>query len=208
MNTEAIIIGFSYLGIFGLMVTNGALSFPSSQILYILVGYFVSTGYLGIIPASIIGALGNTVGNILLYEIVRARGLHYVEKFGMFRKADIKRVEIVFRKKGLWFLFIGKLLPAINVFVPIPAALGRVHRGVFASLMLLSSWIWSLMFISIGYFFGKSTEVWKSYGVILALVAFVILFLFYRLLNSKEVTAELLLDLPEEKKHVHAKETT
>lgn len=206
MNTEAIIIGFSYLGIFGLMISNGALSFPSSQILYILVGYFVSTGYLGIIPASIIGALGNTVGNILLYEAVRARGLHYVEKFGMFRKADIKRVEIVFRKKGLWFLFVGKLLPAIKVFVPIPAALGHVHRGIFASLMLLSSWIWSLLFISIGYFFGKSTEVWKSYGVILALVAFVILFLFYRLLNSKEVTEEILLLEHEGSPHAHAKE--
>lgn len=206
MDTEAIILGFSYIGIFGLMVANGLLSFPSSQILYILVGYFVSTGYLGLIPASLAGALGNTVGNVLLYEVVRARGVHYIEKFGVFRKADIKRVEIVFRQKGLWFLFVGKLLPAIKVFIPIPAALGRVHRGAFAALMLLASWFWSIMFISIGYFFGKSTEVWKSYGVILALVAFVILFLFYRLLNSKEVTAELLLDAHDEVRRVHAKE--
>ena len=205
MDIETIILGFSYLGVFGLMISNGLFSFPSSQILYILVGYLISTNYLGLIPASIAGALGNTIGNVLLYEGVRARGVLYAVKLGMFREKDIKRVEIVFRKKGLWFLFVGKLLPAIKVFIPIPAGLARVHRGKFAALMFASSWIWSLGFISIGYFFGKSTQVWKSYGVILALVAFVILFIFYRMLNSKEVTEELLHDLPNEKKHVHAK---
>lgn len=198
IDIETILLGFSYVGIFGLMIMNGFLSFPSSQILYIFVGYFVGTGYLALLPASLMGALGNTFGNILLYEAVRAKGIHYVEKFGIFRKADIKRVEIVFKKKGLWFLFIGKLLPAIKVFVPIPAALGRVHRGVFAGIMLAASWIWSFVFIGIGYFFGKNTDVWKSYAVILMIVALLVMFLFYRLLNSREVTAELLKELPEE----------
>ncbi|GEM_PF-903271 len=207
MDIEAIIVGFSYVGIFGLMTANGIFSFPSSQILYILVGYFVGTGYLGLIPASLIGALGNTAGNVLLYELVRARGVHYIEKFSIFRKSDIRRVQIIFKKKGLFFLFIGKLLPAIKVFIPIPAALGRVHRGTFTMLMFSSSWIWSLVFISIGYFFGKNTGVWKSYGAILMVIAFFVMFLFYRMINSKEVTAELELlnELPERAPHVHAK---
>lgn len=205
MDIEAIIVGFSYVGIFALMVANGFLSFPSSQILYILVGYFVGTGYLALIPASFIGALGNTVGNIFLYEAIRARGIHYIEKFSIFKKSDIRRVEIIFRKKGLWFLFVGKLLPAIKVFIPIPAALARVHRGVFAFLMFSASWIWSMGFISIGYFFGKNAGVWKSYGIILMLVAFIIIFLFYRMMNSPEITAELLKELPEGDHTTHAK---
>lgn len=206
MDIEAIILGFSYVGIFGLMTANGLLSFPSSQILYILVGYFVSTGYLALLPATLIGAFGNMIGNILLYEGVRAHGVRYALKLKMFRETDIKRVEIVFRKKGLWFLFVGKLLPAIKVFIPIPAGLAKVHRGKFAALMFSSSWIWSLGFVSIGYFFGKSAQVWKSYGLILALVAFVILFIFYRILNSKEVSQELLHDLPDEAKQGRAKD--
>ena len=197
VDIESIIIASSYLGIFLLMIANGAISFPSSQILYIIVGYFVSVGTLSFFPSSLVGALGNAIGNIILYEIVRRRGIHYLKKFQVFREQDVKKVEIVFRKRGLWFLFVGKLLPAIKVFVPIPAAMGKTHRGVFAAIMFVASWLWSLIFIAIGYTFGKSTEVWKSYGVILFIIATIILFVFYRILNSKEVLREMELASPE-----------
>ena len=198
MDIESVIIASSYLGIFLLMIANGAVSFPSSQILYIIVGYFISVGSLALFPASLVGAIGNAIGNIILYEVVRRRGIHYLKKFKVFREQDIKKVEIVFRKRGLWFLFVGKLLPAIKVFVPIPAAMGKTHRGVFATIMFVASWLWSLIFIAIGYTFGKSTEIWKSYGVILFIIATIIIFVFYRMLNSKEVLRELEHVLPEQ----------
>jgi membrane protein DedA with SNARE-associated domain len=191
MDIETIIQAFSYAGIFALMIANGFLSFPSSQFLYIIVGYFIGTGTLLLLPASLFGALGNTIGNIFLYEAVRRHGVHYLKKFQILHEEDIRKVEIVFRKKGLWFLFVGKLLPAIKVFVPIPAALGKVHRGTFAALMFSASWVWSLMFIAIGYFFGKNASMWKSYGIILMIVAGIIVFLFYRMLNAKEVLDEI-----------------
>lgn len=191
MDFEAIILATSYLGIFVLMVANGFISFPSSQILYIIVGYFIGTGTLEFLPASLSGALGNTIGNIMLYEVVRSRGVHYLTRFQIFKESDMKKVEIVFKKRGLWFLFIGKLLPAIKVFIPIPAGMGKTHRGLFAAIMLIASWLWSCIFIGIGYYFGKNTEVWKSYGTILLFVALIIVYLFYRMLNSKEVLREL-----------------
>ena len=75
MDIEAIIVGASYAGIFGLMIANGFFSFPSSQILYIIVGYFVGTGKLALLPAVLLGALGNTIGNVFLYEAVRGHGV-------------------------------------------------------------------------------------------------------------------------------------
>ncbi len=191
MDIEAIILGASYTGIFGLMIANGFLSFPSSQVLYIIVGYFVGTGTLSLFFASLAGAIGNTIGNMLLYEAVRARGIHYVERFQIFRAEDIRKVEIMFRKKGLWFLFVGKLLPAIKVIIPIPAALGKVHRGVFATLMFVASWVWSFIFIAIGYFFGKGATTWKSYGLLLMAVALAVMYVFFRMLNSKDILAEI-----------------
>ena len=116
VDIESIIVASSYLGIFLLMIANGSISFPSSQILYIIVGYFVSIGTLSFFPSSLVGALGNAIGNIILYEIVRRRGIHYLKKFQIFREQDVKKVEIVFRKRGLWFLFVWKLLPAIKVY--------------------------------------------------------------------------------------------
>jgi membrane protein DedA with SNARE-associated domain len=196
LDIETIIAGSSYLGIFLLMIANGFLSFPSSQVLYILVGYFVGTGYLALIPASLAGALGNTIGNIVLYEVVREKGTEYLKKFGVFREQDIQKVRVVFQKKGLWFLFVGKLLPAIKVFVPIPAGIGHVHRGAFAGIMFTASVLWSCIFIAIGYFFGKGAGMWKSYGIILMIIAAIVVFVFYRYMNSTEIMREVEGGLP------------
>lgn len=187
MDIEAIILATSYVGIGILMVANGFASFPSSQILYIIVGYFIGTGYLALIPASLVGALGNTIGNIALYEFTRRYGIDALKRFQIYRESEVRKIEAVFRKRGAWFIFIGKLLPAIKVFMPVVAGLGKLRRDLFAGIIFTASWIWALGFIAIGYVFGKSTEVFKAYAFILVLVAATVVYLFYRYLNSAEI---------------------
>lgn len=179
-DTETLIATFGYMAIFLLMISNGLFSIPSSQILYIIVGYFIFTGSLAIFPASLAGAIGNTIGCILLYEGVRRWGIGFVAKQKLFSTVDLNKLEIAFRKRGLWFLFVGKLLPAIKVFVPIPAGLGKTDRLMFAGIMFAASWIWSFVFIAIGYTFGKSAQMWRSYGIALFIVAVIVAILFYR----------------------------
>ncbi len=191
ISIESIISSASYFGIFVLMVANGSVSFPSSQILYIIAGYFIAQGTLMLVPVALVGALGNTVGNIILYELVRKHGRSYVEKRKLFPMHVLVKVERAFQKKGAWFIFIGKLLPAIKVFVPIPAGLGKMHRGLFASIMFAASFIWSLGFISIGYFFGKSSDFFGRYAFILVIVAMIAIYLFYRYINSDEMVREV-----------------
>ncbi|HEY4477629.1 MAG TPA: DedA family protein [Candidatus Paceibacterota bacterium] len=188
---ESIIVSLGYLGIFLLMIANGFISFPSSQILYIIVGYFISIGTLALVAASLVGALGNTIGNIILYEFSRRKGISYITQYKMFPQREVKKVEIAFRKKGAWFLFVGKLLPAIKVFVPIPAGLGKMNRTLYAVIIFVSSYIWSLIFIAIGYYFGKSSNVFGSYAVILMIVALVVVALFYKYINSEEIAREI-----------------
>jgi len=188
---ESIIVSLGYLGIFLLMIANGFISFPSSQILYIIVGYFISVGMLTLVASSFAGALGNTIGNIILYELSRRKGISYITQYKMFPQREVKKVEIAFQKKGAWFLFIGKLLPAIKVFVPIPAGLGKMNRTLYAVIIFVSSYIWSLIFIAIGYYFGKSSNVFGSYAVILMVVALVVVALFYKYINSEEIVREI-----------------
>lgn len=188
---ETLIQGGSYFAIFLLMIANGAVSFPSSQVLYIIAGYFIARGDLVLIPVALAGALGNTVGNIILYELARVHGRTFIARMKIFPLRELAKVETAFRKKGAWFIFIGKLLPAIKVFVPIPAGLGKMHRPLFAALMFVASFIWSLAFIAIGYFFGKSSELFGRYAIILAIIAAVVILLFYRYINSHEVVREI-----------------
>lgn len=191
VSLESIILALSYGGIFLLMISNGAVSFPSSQVLYILVGYFIGQGILSLPFALLAGAIGNTIGCIILYELARYRGRAFIERLKLFPPEHIRRVETAFKKKGVWFVFVGKLLPAIKVFVPIPAGLGRMHRGLFATIMFVTSALWGLGFIAIGFVFGKSSQVFGSYALILLVVAIIVVTLFYRYLQSDEITNDL-----------------
>lgn len=190
ISIESIIVAFSYTGVFSLMVANGFLSIPSSQVLYILVGYFVAQGALNIWLVSALGAIGNTIGNVLLYEAIRSQGLKYISKWQVIQEHQLKKVSTALRKRGAWFVFVGKLLPAIKVFVPIAAGLAKMPRALFVVSMLVSSWIWSLAFISIGYFFGRSEDVFGKYAIVLAIVTIIVVALFYRYINSREVMGE------------------
>lgn len=188
---ETIITAASYGGIFLMMIANGAASFPSSQILYIVVGYFIARGDLALAPAVIAGALGNMVGNMILYEIARRKGVEYITRFQLFPLEIVRRTEAAFRKRGAWFIFVGKLLPAIKVFVPIPAGIGKMHRGLFAGIMVVATAIWVLPFTAVGYFFGKSRDVFGAYAFVLLIIAAVVVTLFFRYLKSAEVEREL-----------------
>jgi membrane-associated protein len=135
----------------------------------------------------IAGALGNTIGNILLYEVSRRKGLEYIAAFKLFPETEIKKVQAAFTLKGSLFLFVGKLLPSIKVFVPIVAGIGKANRVLFTVLMMVSSLIWTIPFLSVGYVLGKSTDFFAQYVVILMVVALIVVYGFYRYINSEGV---------------------
>lgn len=199
LSVEQIIIALGYVGIFLMMLSNGVISFPSSQILYIISGFFIFTGDLNLALVMLVGAVGNTIGNIALYEIARRKGAIYVEKFVVkfygvsqetFQKG-LKKVTTAFQKRGGFFLFVGKLIPALKVFVPIPAGIAKMNRALFTTIIFISSLIWTIPFISIGFFFGKSSDVFGKYAIVLIFIAIIVAAIFYRYINSEEVVNEV-----------------
>jgi alkaline phosphatase len=190
-NTEATIIALGYLGIFLMMITNGIATTPSSQILYIICGYFISIGNLSWALVIFVGALGNTIGNIILYELVRGKGIDYILKWKIFPEKEIKKISHALNKKGVWFLFFGKLLPALKVFVPIAAGIAKTDRRIYIPLMTVASIIWTLPFLTIGYYFGKSSNIFGKYSVFLVIIAVAVMGLFYKYINSEKVIEEI-----------------
>jgi membrane protein DedA with SNARE-associated domain len=186
MALEQIISGLSYMGIFILMFSNGIFSFPSSQVLYIIVGYFVGVGTLALPTALVVGAIGNTIGNIALYEFAREHGMNAALKFLPMKPHHVAKTERFFEKKGLGFLFIAKLLPTLKVFVPIFGGIGKAPRIPYAALMFLASMVWAFIFIEIGMFFGKNTDIWKPYSGALAVISILVVFFLWRSYKNTE----------------------
>jgi len=200
MSIEQIILTFSYFGILALMVSNGFFSFPSSQILYLVAGYFAFTGDLNLFVVILIGALGHSLGNLIMYEVSRKHGIKYSVKFVKFffhfgnPEKEIKKFQLAFEKRSKFLLFVGKLVNPIKIFISIPAGIIKMNRFIFLIIVYITSAIWASIFTLIGFYWGKSYENFGFIGLGVLVIAIIVMTYFYKLMNSDEILKKLDLD--------------
>lgn len=188
MDFHNIISSFSYLAIFVLMLTNGITNLPSSQLLYIVCGYFISTGNLLFVPTIIVGALGNTIGNITTFLLVKKYEHSFARKLLLMDEKTFTKIHSAlhstFTHRGMWWIFLGKLTPSIKAFIPIVAGLANTKTKLTAFIFLTTSFIWAIAITSIGYFFGEQITL-KSFTAVSLLVGSVIIFIVYKNISKK-----------------------
>ena len=190
MNLEHWITTFGYAAIFVFMVTNGIVSLPSSQFVYVVAGFFVPSGQLDFFLIVIVGTIGNTIGNVILYEVSRSKGLKYVIRWRMFREEKIARLHLAFERRGVVIITIGKFLPGVKVIVPVVAGIARMHRVAYVVIITITSLLWAMGLTYVGVYFGRSYHGgafgWTSAALIaLAIIA---IYVFHRYVKSITVT--------------------
>ena len=177
-----LVSNFSYVAIFILMLTNGVVNFPSSQFLYAICGYFVSTGSLLFVPTIIIGALGNTIGNSITFLLIKKYEHSLARKLLMMDEQTFAKVHTAlhatFTRRGMWYIFIGKLIPSVKAFIPILAGLAHTRAKITVCIFLVASIIWAAMITSLGYFFGQHVNFGSITAVSLILSCIVIFFIY------------------------------
>jgi membrane protein DedA with SNARE-associated domain len=170
----------AYVTVFLLMVANGATNFPSSQLLYLFAGFLTTKGALSIYLLAFFGGLGNAIGNILLYELVRLKGVNILKNFFSLEPSKEKHIKDLLEKSGAVYIFLGKLIPGVKVFIPVVAGLTNIKRSLVYSTLAASSILWAIIFLHIGAFFGTNTELTKWYGVSAILILFALYFFTYK----------------------------
>lgn len=173
MDLNLIILNFGYLAIFILMIINGIISFPSSQVLYLISGWFVAKGNLDMAIVLLLGTLGHTIGNYILFYATKKQGKKIIKKIKIFNPQIIENAEKKFKKKGTLYIFIGNLTPAIKNIIPIPPALSKISDIKFLIPTILASFVWALFFNLIGYFLGENNifqNFYKAIAIIIGLI--------------------------------------
>jgi len=175
LSIENLILTFGYLAIFVFMVTNGIVSLPSSQFIYVTAGFLVPSGKLEFLPIVIIGTMGNMIGNAILYEVSRRKGLKHVTRWRGFSEERIMKLQRAFKRRGSIIIFIGKFLPGVKVFVPVVAGIACMNRTLYTIIIVVTSFLWALGLTYFGVYFGKNygdgTFGWYSLGLIILAVA-------------------------------------
>jgi membrane protein DedA with SNARE-associated domain len=172
------------------MTTNGAVNFPSSQFLYIICGYFVSTGSLLFIPTIILGALGNALGNTITFLLIKKYDKPLARKILMLDEATFTKIHTAlhatFSRRGMWWIFLGKLIPSVKAFIPIVAGLANTKTKITSFIFLIASLIWATALTSIGYYFGEHVSLSSITGVSLVIGIIVIFFVYKTYIKQSE----------------------
>lgn len=164
------------------MTTNGAVNFPSSQFLYVICGYFVSTGSLLFLPTIIVGALGNTLGNIITFLLIKKYEKPLARKILMLDEAAFTKIHSAlhntFTRRGMWWIFLGKLIPSIKAFIPIVAGLANTETKLTSFIFFTASFLWATALTSIGFYFGEHVTLTSISTVSLGIAVIVILIVY------------------------------
>jgi membrane protein DedA with SNARE-associated domain len=188
MDLHSVISSGSYAAIFALMIANGVINFPSSQILYLIAGYFVATGHLDFSRAVIAGALGNTVGNIITFLLIKKYERPLARKLLMMNEVTFNKIHgalhDTFSRRGIWWLFLGKLTPSVKAFIPIVAGLAETSVPLTSFIFLIASFVWAIGVMYLGYAFGEHVSLGSFLGVSF-LIGAGIIFVIYKNISKK-----------------------
>ncbi len=149
--------------------------------------FLVGTNRLGFWGMFISTTLGSLAGFMFLFWIGRLLGRRYfIERdFGYFKAEDILKAENWFKRYGYFLILINRFLPGIRSVISIVGGISGLKALKVSLLALISSGVWNMIWIGMGYTLGSNWETAKgrlvdimtTYNfVILALLGLGILF--------------------------------
>ena len=139
------------LGIVGLPI-------PDESVLA-FAGYLVYKGKLQLFPSLVAATIGSVCGITLSYALGCVLGIVVVERYGRFFGITRPKLDLVhawFRRIGKWTLVFGYYVPGVRHLTAFVAGSSKLEWVVFAPFAYAGGFIWSMTFLSLGYFLGKN----------------------------------------------------
>jgi membrane protein DedA with SNARE-associated domain len=161
MLTETIlrwVIEYGYLVIFSVLAL-GIIGAPiPDEALLAFAGYLVYNGQFQLVPTVVTAFLGSVCGITLSYGLGHTIGNYLITKFGpavQITGDKVIHVKTWFERVGKWGLLFGYYLPGVRHLIAFSAGVSKLPLSVFALFAFTGSFIWSVTFISTGYFLGR-----------------------------------------------------
>ncbi len=156
-----LITRFGYFGIFSVLMF-GLFGLPvPDETLLTFCGYMVSRGDLLLIPTILAAFLGSCSGVSVSYLLGLKLGLPAIHKFGKYIHLDEKKLETVhrwFAGIGHWVLTFGYFIPGFRHITAIVAGTSCLEYRKFAPFAYSGALLWSVTFVTLGYYVGGRWE--------------------------------------------------
>ena len=141
-------------------------------------GYMVQQNILHIdihifaILVFIAAVLGDSVGYSFGHKV--GRKLFEKENARFFKKKYLEQTEKFYDKHGSVTIVLARFVPIVRTFAPIVAGAGKMHYKTFLIFNLIGGFLWSSLFIYLGFHAG---EFLTKAGINIEVTALIIIFL-------------------------------
>lgn len=188
------IANYGYPAVFAAALLENLFPPIPSELVFPLIGFSAQTndlGMAGAIGMAIVGAVGSTVGAIIIYFIALKIGLPTITRIGkryhLLSESDLKKTETWFVRHGELAVFLGRMAPGIRELISIPAGIAEMNIVRFTFFTFIGSCIWSLFLTLVGFFigdawirfYGNYSQVFDIVGITLILVIIAIVAIKY-----------------------------
>ena len=155
------IANYGYPAVFAAALLENLFPPIPSELVFPLIGFSAQTndlGMAGAIGMAIVGAVGSTVGAIIIYFIALKIGLPTITRIGkryhLLSESDLKKTETWFVRHGELAVFLGRMAPGIRELISIPAGIAEMNIVRFTFFTFIGSCIWSIFLTLVGFFIG------------------------------------------------------
>lgn len=185
------LMNYGSFALFGLLAV-GIIALPiPDESLMVLSGVLMFNGSLDIAPTLLAAYAGSMTGITISFIIGKTFGKYVIRRFGGWLGVTDEKIRSVYEKFhhfGKWALFFGYFIPGIRHLTGVVAGSIGLEYGYFAIFAYSGAFVWSSVFLSLGYFFGsywiEVTELAEIYADELVIAA-LILFVVYLRLRSR-----------------------
>ncbi len=184
---------YGYIGIFFLLML-GIVGVPiPDEIVLTCSGFLIFKGYLLPELTVICAFMGSVCGISVSYGLGRFVGMPVVSKYGHVLHITpemMSRVERWYERFGKWLLLFGYFITGVRHLTAFTAGVTRLRISVFALFAYTGAFLWSVTFISLGYFLGDhwrlvSKRPYVEIWLVAVLIAGLAIFFFLRRRKSE-----------------------
>jgi len=174
---ELQVIEYGIFAAFMLMLINGIISSPPSELVLALVGVVLVETYSGLFAMAGVIAIGNLIGGYILYEIGKKYGVAALiwfrellnkSRYSLLRfsakvipdKRKLFKYKQLFSINGGKWVFVFRCMPVVRSIISLPAGAAKMPRVKFLVCSYIGMTLWAIIWIGFG-FALKST--WVNY---------------------------------------------
>ncbi len=125
-------------------------------------------------------AIGAILGDVASYWLGTKGTGFFKNENKILKLSHIERGKDFFAKHGDKSVFIGRLIGPLRPIVPFVAGLSGMNTRVFLFWNVVSGFVWAVLFLSLGYFFGASLallNLWSKRAEVFFIIVAVLIFM-------------------------------